>query len=37
MNAVDLAEDTDKQDTVKKINVDGTQYIASACKNLAVK
>lgn len=35
--AVDLAEDTDKQDTVKKINVDGTQYIASACKKLDCK
>ena len=35
--AVDLAEDTDKQDTVKKINVDGTQYIASACKKLGCK
>ena len=35
--AVDLAEDTDKQDAVKKINVDGTQYIASACKKLGCK
>ena len=35
--AVDLAEDTDKQETVKKINVDGTQYIASACKKLNCK
>ena len=35
--AVDLAEDTDKQDTVKKINADGTQYIASACKKLNCK
>ena len=35
--AVDLAEDADKQETVKKINVDGTQYIASACKKLNCK
>ena len=35
--AVDLAEDTDKQETVKKINADGTQYIASACKELNCK
>lgn len=35
--AVDLAEDTDKQETVKKINADGTQYIASACKELDCK
>lgn len=35
--AVDLAEDADKQDTVKKINADGTQYIASACKELNCK
>lgn len=35
--AVDLAEDADKQETVKKINADGTQYIASACKELDCK
>ena len=35
--AVDLAEDTDKQETVRKINADGTQYIASACKELDCK
>lgn len=35
--AVDLAEDEDKQETVKKINADGTQYIASACKELDCK
>ncbi len=35
--AVDLAEDTDKQPTVKRINADGTQYIASACKELDCK
>ena len=35
--AVDLAEDTDKQETVKRINADGTQYIASACKELDCK
>ena len=35
--AVDLAEDVDKQETVRKINADGTQYIASACKELDCK
>lgn len=35
--AVDLAEDEDKQEMVKKINADGTQYIASACKELDCK
>lgn len=35
--AVDLAEDADKQETVRKINADGTQYIASACKELDCK
>lgn len=35
--AVDLAEDADKQETVQKINADGTQYIASACKELDCK
>ena len=35
--AVDLAEDADKQVTVQKINADGTQYIASACKELDCK
>ena len=35
--AVDLAEDADKQETVKKINADGTQYIASSCKELDCK
>ena len=35
--AVDLAEDSDKQEMVKKINADGTQYIASACKELDCK
>lgn len=35
--AVDLAEDTDKQETVKEINSDGTQYIASVCKELDCK
>ena len=35
--AVDLAEDADKQETVRKINADGTQYIASVCKELDCK
>lgn len=35
--AVDLAEDEDKQEKVKEINADGTQYIASACKELDCK
>lgn len=30
--AVDAAEDADKQAFVRRINVDGTQYIADACK-----
>ena len=35
--AVDLAEEPEKQPLVKKINVDGTQYIADACKALGCK
>ena len=35
--AVDLAEDADEQETVRKINAAGTQYIASACKELDCK
>ena len=35
--AVDLAEDEDKQDKVKAINVDGTQNIADACKEVDAK
>ena len=35
--AVDAAEDEDKQALVRKINVDGTQYIADACKKLGCK
>ena len=35
--AVDLAEDEDKQAKVKAINVDGTAYIASVCKELDAK
>lgn len=35
--AVDAAEDDDKKDLVKKINVDGTQNIATACKKLDCK
>ena len=35
--AVDLAEDEDKQDKVHAINVNGTQYIADACKKIDAK
>lgn len=35
--AVDLAEDEDKQEKVKAINVDGTQNIAAACKEIDAK
>ena len=35
--AVDAAEDEDKQALVRRINVDGTQYIAEACKKLGCK
>lgn len=35
--AVDLAEDEDKQAKVKAINVDGTQNIADACKEMDAK
>ena len=35
--AVDLAEDEDKQAKVKAINVDGTQNIANACKEVDAK
>lgn len=35
--AVDLAEEEDKRDLVRRINVDGTQYIADACKKLGCK
>ena len=35
--AVDLAEDEDKQEKVKVINVDGTQNIADACKEVDAK
>lgn len=35
--AVDLAEDEDKQDKVHAINVNGTQNIASVCKELDCK
>ena len=34
---VDAAEDADKQALVRKINVDGTQYIANVCKELDCK
>lgn len=35
--AVDAAEDEDKQDLVRRINVDGTRYIANVCKKLNCK
>ena len=35
--AVDLAEDKDKQETVRAINVDGTRNIAVVCKQLNCK
>ena len=35
--AVDLAEDEDKQETVRKINADGTRNIANVCKKLNCK
>lgn len=35
--AVDLAEDEDKQDKVRAINVDGTAHIAQACKDIDAK
>ena len=35
--AVDLAEDEDKQEKVRAINADGTQNIASVCKELSCK
>ena len=35
--AVDAAEDEEKQALVRRINVDGTQYIADACKQADCK
>ena len=35
--AVDLAEDEDKRDLVRAVNVGGTQHIAEACKKLDAK
>ena len=35
--AVDLAEDEDKKEKVRAINVDGTKYIAQMCKKLDCK
>ena len=35
--AVDAAEDEDKRDTVRKVNADGTRYIAQACQELGAK
>lgn len=34
--AVDAAEDEDKQETVRKVNVLGTKYIATVCKELDI-
>ncbi len=35
--AVDLAEDEDKQETVRRVNEDGPRYLAEACKKLDCK
>lgn len=35
--AVDAAEDVDNQEMVRRINVNGTQYLADACKKLDCK
>ena len=35
--AVDLAEDEDKKETVRKVNADGTRNIALVCKDLGCK
>ena len=35
--AVDMAEDVDNVDVVKRVNVDGTQNIANACKKVDCK
>lgn len=35
--AVDMAEDDDKVDIVRKVNAEGTQNIASACKEIDAK
>lgn len=35
--AVDLAEDTDKREKVKAVNVDGTRYLAEAAKEIDAK
>lgn len=35
--AVDLAEDEDKKETVRKVNADGTRNIALVCKELGCK
>ncbi len=35
--AVDAAQDEDKQETVRRVNVDGTKYIARACKEADCK
>ena len=35
--AVDMAEDDDKTELVRKVNVDGTQNIAAACKTVDCK
>ena len=35
--AVDLAEDEDKKETVRKVNAEGTRYIALSCRDLGCK
>ena len=35
--AVDMAEDDDKVELVRRVNVGGTQYIADACKAIGAK
>lgn len=35
--AVDMAEDDDNVELVRKVNVDGTQHIADACKDIKCK
>lgn len=35
--AVDAAEDEDKQEIVRKVNVLGTENIAKVCKKLGIK
>ena len=35
--AVDTAEDEDKQEIVRKVNVLGTENVAKVCKKLGIK